>query len=157
MTGEDARRLAGIQARSYERAGAALRSSWPEESAFDADGLVAFLARKDYAVLATTRRDGKPQAAPIAFFVRDGSFWIASVAGARLRNLRANPYAALVIAEGDRGDHRAVRVEGPAVIHEGAALDTLRSAWRERHGGDASWASAFIELRPRTLFSYEGG
>jgi len=154
---DDVRALAAIQERSYEHAGASLRSSWPRESAMDVAGLAAFLSRKDYGVLATTSPNGRPQAAPVAFFVRNESFWVATVAGARLRNLRANPFAALVIAEGDRGDHRALRTEGPVVLHEGPGLEPLTQVWRERHGSDPTWAAAFVELRPRVLFSYAGG
>jgi predicted nuclease with RNAse H fold len=154
---DEARALAAIQERSYERAADSLRSSWPPESAMDAAGLAAFLARKDYAVLATATPDGRPQAAPVAFFVRDGSFWVATVAGARLCNLGATPHAALVVAEGDRGDHRAVRVEGPVRLHDGPELEPLRQAWQERHGSDPSWAEAFVELRPKLLFSFAGG
>lgn len=154
---DEARKLAEVQKQSYERAGAAIRSSWPPESALDEAALAAFLARKDYAVLATAGRDGRPQAAPIAYFVQAGAFWVATVAGARLRNPRANLYASLVIAEGDRGHHRAVRVEGPVVVHEGAGLESPRQAWQQRHGSDPTWATAFIELRPRVLFSYAGG
>jgi predicted nuclease with RNAse H fold/nitroimidazol reductase NimA-like FMN-containing flavoprotein (pyridoxamine 5'-phosphate oxidase superfamily) len=155
---DEAEPLAAIQELSYERAADSLRSSWPPESAMDAAGLSAFLARKDYAVLATATPDGRPQAAPVAFFVQDGSFWIATVAGVRLRNLRAVPYASLVVAEGDRGDHRAVRVEGPVRLHDGPEpeLESLRQAWQERHGSDPRWAAAFVELRPELLFSYKG-
>jgi len=149
--------LAAIQELSYARAGASLRSSWPPESAMDAAALSAFLSRKDYAVLATTTPDGRPQAAPVAFFVQGGSFWVATVAGPRLRNLRAAPHASLVVAEGDRGDHRAVRVEGRVRLHDGSELEPLRRAWQERHGSDPSWAAAFVELRPGLLFSYAGG
>jgi predicted pyridoxine 5'-phosphate oxidase superfamily flavin-nucleotide-binding protein len=111
VTGE-AQPLAETQARSYERAGPSIRSAWPPEDAMEAATLEEFFARNDYAVLATVTPDGRPQAAPIAYFVRDGSFWVATVAGARLRNLRANRDAALVVSEGGRGRHRALRAEG---------------------------------------------
>jgi general stress protein 26 len=151
---EETRRLVELQARSYERAGPAIASAWPEADAMTEDELAAFLARNDYGVLATVSPGGRPQAAPIAYFVRDGAFWIGTVEGARLRNVRANPHASLVIAEGGRGTHSALRADGPVTIHTGEDLERLRDGWRERHGGDASWASAFLELRPRTLFSH---
>jgi putative heme iron utilization protein len=151
---DEARAFVELQARSYERAGHAITSSWPEEDAMTAEELAAFLERNDYAVLATVTPDRRAQAAPIAYFVRDGSFWIGTIAGARLRNLRANPHAALVIAEGRRNTHSALRAEGGVALHEGDAIDRLRPSWQERHGSDASWASAFIQLRPRTLFTH---
>ena len=151
---DEAQRLVDLQARSYELAGTALRSSWPQEDAMTAEELAGFLARNDYAVLATVTPSGRPRAAPIAYFVRDGAFWIGTIEGARLRNLRANPHASLVITEGGRGTHSALRADGAAEIHTGDAVPPLREAWAERHEGDAAWASAFIELRPRTLFSH---
>lgn len=151
---EEARRLVEIQNESYALAGSAIRSAWPPQDAMDAAELADFLVRNDYAVLATVTPDGRPQASPIAYFVRDGAFWIATVAGARLRNLRANPNAALVIAEGGRGTHSAVRAEGTVVLHEGPDTAALRAAWQLRHGGDAGWAAAFAELRPQRIFSH---
>ena len=125
----------------------------------DADRLAAFLERKRYAILATVRPDGRPQAAPVAFHVRDGAFWIASVPGARVRNLQQTPHAALVISEGERGNHRAVRVEGPVTLHEDEALEEVRARldgeWKERQGSAPDWAAAFIELRPETVYSYD--
>ena len=125
----------------------------------DADRLGAFLDERRYAVLATSRPDGRAQAAPIAFSVADGAFLIASVAGPRVRNLRARPYASLVVVEGERETHRAVTVEGPVVLHEGDALHVSRarldSAWVKRHGKAPDWAAALIELRPELLFSHD--
>lgn len=151
---DEARTLVELQARSYERAGTALRSSWPPEDAMTAEELVSFLERNDYGVLATVSPKGRPQSAPIAYFVRDGAFWIGTIEGARLRNVRGNPHASLVVAEGGRGTHSALRADGPVAVHAGDSMDTLRTAWKERQGSDASWASAFLELRPRTLFTH---
>lgn len=125
----------------------------------DAETLAGFLERKKYAILATVKPDGRPQAAPVAFHVSGGAFWIATVAGARVRNLKATPNAALVISEGERGNHRAVRAEGPVNLYEGEGLEAVRKkldrAWAERQGAEPDWAAAFIELRPETLFSYD--
>lgn len=156
---KEAKRLIAIQDRSYEQAGGSIRRSWPNKTAMDAQTLAGFLERKRYAILASVRPDGRPQAAPVAFHVKDGAFWIATVAGARVRNLHATPHAALVISEGERGNHRAVRVEGPVTLHEGDALAAVRkrldAAWEERQGSAPEWAAAFIELRPETLYSYD--
>jgi len=123
--------------------------------------MAAFLDQKRYAVLATGRRDGRPHAAPIAFSVWRGAFWIATVEGVRLRNLRSRPYASIVVTDGDeRARHRAVIAEGAVVIHEGAGAgeaDRLFGEnWRLRHGGDPTWAAAMIELRPERVFSFDG-
>ena len=137
----DAQALVAVQERSYRHASAAVRGSWPPEHAMEAEELAAFLTRVSLCVLATSRPDGRPQAAPVAFELRDGAFRIATMAGARLRNLRARPYAALVVSEGPQGSHRMVMAEGPVVLHEEAAEQP-------------AWAAATIELRPEILFSY---
>ena len=157
----DVRSLIEIQDHSYERAGPGLRESFPRSVAMDASRLAEFLDGKRYAVLATTRRDGRPHAAPIAFSYWRGAFWIATVDGARLRNLRARPYASIVITEGDeRPRHCAVIAEGAVTIHEGAAAGPVDPRfpedWRRRHGGDPTWAAATLELRPERLFSFDG-
>jgi nitroimidazol reductase NimA-like FMN-containing flavoprotein (pyridoxamine 5'-phosphate oxidase superfamily) len=156
---KEAKRLVAIQDASYERAAGSIRRSWPKRTAMDAETLAGFLERKKYAILATVRPDGRPQAAPVAFHVKDGAFWIATVAGARVRNLQAMPHAAVVISEGERGNHRAVRAEGPVTLHEEDALAAVRkkldAAWEERQGSVPDWAAAFIELRPETLYSYD--
>ncbi len=123
--------------------------------------LAAFLDSRRYAVLATSRPDGRPQAAPVAFIVWNGAFWFASVRGARLRNLRARPFASAVLMEGEEPSHRAVIAEGPVVLHEvgdeGSMAAEFRARWSERHGDTPAWAAALIELRPNHLFSYDAG
>jgi Pyridoxamine 5'-phosphate oxidase len=165
----DAAALADVQRRSYAAASKGLRSSWPESQALDADALAALLARRRYCVLATSRPDGRPHAAPVAFVVASGAFWFGTVEGLRLRNLRSTPWAALVVMEGERdeaeaGDeppHRALTAEGPVVVHEADAFNTafepLRAAWVARHGDPPDWAAALVELRPQRLFSHAAG
>ncbi len=124
----------------------------------DADGLAAFLSGTRYAVLATTRPDGRPHAAPIAFTVWESAFWIASVEGSRTRNLRQRPYAAIVVMEDEGATHRAVIAEGPVRLHEGgaAALPAdLHATWTTRHGDEPTWATVLIKLRPVRVFSYD--
>ena len=153
--------LIEIQNRSYDRASAGLQSSYPRRLAMDAARMNAFLEEKRYAVLATGRRDGQPQAAPIAFSVWRDAFWIATVDGARLRNLRARPYAAIVVMEGDvRRRHRAVVAEGSVIVHEGTRVidadPVFGERWRTHHGGRPEWAAAMLELRPVRIFSFDG-
>ncbi len=153
--------LIEIQARSYDRAGPGIRESYPMISAMDAPRLVEFLERKRYAVLASGGPDGQPHAAPVAFSVWAGAFWVATVAGARLRNLRARPYASIVITEGDvRAHHRAVIAEGPVKLHDAGDLTAvdpgLADQWRARHGALPTWAAALVELRPERVFSFDG-
>lgn len=119
----------------------------------DAAQLRAFLDQHHYCVLATTTARGRAQARPLAFTVVGASLWFASVAGSRLRNLQRMPWASVVVAEGDRGSHRAVIVDGPAVV-AAQPPQTLRDLWEARHGSRADWASAWFEIQPARLFSY---
>lgn len=159
MTSEDAAALAEIQKRCYARAGPGIRESYPPSRAMDAGRLAAFLDSRRYAVLATSRPDGRPQAAPVAFIVLNGAFWFASVRGARLRNLRARPYASVVLMEGEGASHRAVIAEGPVELHEvhdeALMAPEFRRRWIDRHGDAPTWAAALIELRSERLFSYD--
>jgi general stress protein 26 len=147
--------LSEVQRRSYERAGRALLASWPVQRAMDDAQLAAYLVRKSYCVLATVAPSGAPQARPVAFTLVDGEVWFATVAGARLRNVRAEPRVSVVIAEGERGEHAMVLVEGRVEIHEDAETrERLGEAWRVRHGSAPDWAAAFLELVPERVFSY---
>lgn len=166
MTPEDAEVLASIQRRSYARASAALKGGWPESRALAAAGIADLLGRRRYAVLATARTDARAQAAPVGFLVAEGRFWVATVAGPRVRNLRATPWASLVVMEGERDEdeagvaplHRALTVDGPVSLHEGEALVTvygrLERRWLARHGHAPDWAAALVELAPERVFSH---
>lgn len=150
--------LLEIQRRSYERAAAGVRSSWPERDALDANGLASLVGEVRYCVFATARPDGRAHAAPVAYMVTQGTFWIATVEGLRLRNLRASAWASLVVMEGESDRHRALTAEGPVRLHEGADLAAARAnldpLWADRHGSTPSWAAALAELHPRRVFSY---
>jgi hypothetical protein len=158
MTDADLDALLAVQRRSYERAGEGLRRSWPEADALGRDGLRALLTDVHYAVLATARPDGRAHATPIAFSVADGAFWIATVEGRRLRNLRTTPWGSFVLFDGGRGEHRALTVEGPVSIHAGEAFVAARArfdaVWVARHGHPPDWAAAMVELRAERVFSH---
>lgn len=151
----DAEALAAIQEASYGRATPALRSSWPRESAMDGGTLAAFLAERRYCVLATTDARDHAQARPVAFTVMGAAFWFATGAGPRLRNLERTPWVSVVVAEGERGRHRAVTADGPVTIAPEPPAG-LAALWEARHERGADWASAWFELRPTRLYSYRG-
>ena len=153
---EEGRALAALQRAAYARASPAMRDGWPEHQALDAAGFEDLMRRNRYAVLATARPDGRAHATPIAYTVRDGTFWIGTVDGVRLRNLRAQPWASLVVMEGQRDEdegpelgapHRVFTAEGPVALHEGdafaTALGPLREQWVARHGHEpeSPWTS----------------
>jgi hypothetical protein len=107
----DVEGLVRVQEASYVRADGALRGSWPPESAMDADELSSFLDERRYCILATTTADGHAQARPLGFAVVGESFWFATVAGGRLRNLRRTPWPSVVVADGEGERHRAVAAD----------------------------------------------
>jgi hypothetical protein len=137
MTDADLEELLEVPRESYARAGSSLCGAWPEESSLR----------------------GRAHATPIAFSLEDGAFWVATVASMRLRNLRTNPWASLMVTDGQRnGRHPALTAEGPVTLHEGVAFDLVRERLgegrRTRHGQAPDWAVAYIELRPERILSY---
>ena len=145
--------LRAIQSASHAGADRALRASWPDERTMDAAELAAFLAERTYCVVATATARGRAQARPVGFTVVGGAFWLATVEGGRLRNVRRDPWLSLVVSEGEGEAHRAVVADGPVTIHERPPDDVL-AAWEARIGSRAEWAVAWLELRPARLFSY---
>lgn len=141
--------LLELQRESFARAAPALLGSWPLERALGAEALAALIDENDFCVLATVTPRGRPQARPVRYAVAGTSFWIASVEGARLRNLRASPWASLLVSVGSGGDHRALLAEGPVVLHHEPAPELVR-----RFGARPRWAAAFVELRPERVLSY---
>jgi nitroimidazol reductase NimA-like FMN-containing flavoprotein (pyridoxamine 5'-phosphate oxidase superfamily) len=138
----DLRPLLEAQRASYARAGRGVSSSWPEERALDEDGVRGLFTATGLGVLATARPDGRAHAAPVSYRYENGAFWISTVAGLRLRNLEATPWASLVVMAGDGDGHRALTAEGPVEIHdaEGSSAPT--------------WAAAIVELQPERVFSF---
>lgn len=159
MTEGDLEALLAVQRQSYASVRSTLRDSWPEASALRREELRELLTHLVYGVLATARPDGRAHATPIAFSLEDGAFWVASVASVRVRNLRVNQWASLVLTDGQRaGRHSALTAEGPVELHEGTAFEAVRERlderWLIRHGRPPDWAVAFIELRPERVLSH---
>jgi nitroimidazol reductase NimA-like FMN-containing flavoprotein (pyridoxamine 5'-phosphate oxidase superfamily) len=149
----DVEALIVLQEASFARAQRGLRDSWPRDSGMDAEQLRSFLDRNRYCVLATTTAQLHPVARPVAFTVIGASFWCATVAGPRLRNLQRTPWASIVVAEGDAGEHHAVAVDGPVTIIDHPS-ERLLATWEARHGSRADWAAAWCEIHPSRLISY---
>ena len=152
--------LLAVQRSSYADATPGFRKAWPEAEALGRAELAAFLARNRYCVLATSRADGRAHAAPVAFVVHDGAFWFATVAGLRLRNLRARRWASLVVMEGDADvgevgyPHTALTAEGSVMLHAIADWHSFEAEWLRRHADPPTWAVALAELRPERLFTH---
>jgi hypothetical protein len=142
--------LGELQDRSFARANAATASSYPPENRLSAAQLAAYLDRRAFAVVGSARPDGRPHAAMTSYVRRDAAFWLPTVAGsARERNVRAHPWLTLVVAEGDREDHIAVLLEGPADVL--APADVPADV---RDANKSDWVSVWIRLRAERVLSY---
>src|SRR6185437_9886014 len=142
--------LSGIQDRTFARATAATASSYPPKRRLSAGQLASYLDRRAFAVVGSTRPDGRPHTAMSAYVRRGATFWLPTVAGSvRERNLRDTPWLTMVIAEGDHGEHIAVLLEGPAEV---VAPPEVPADVRAAVTGD--WISAWIRVSTERLLSY---
>ena len=152
--------LLAVQRSSYAVATQGFRAAWPEANALGREELAALFGRHRYCVLATSRADGRAHAAPVAFVIHEGAFWFATVAGLRLRNLRAHPWASLVVMEGDADiseagqSHVALTAEGPVALHPIDDWRLFEAEWLRRHNNPPTWGAALAELSPERLFSH---
>ena len=147
--------LGELQDVSFRRASRAMRAAYPPDRRMSGSELAAYLERRTYAVASPTRPDGRAHAAPTLFSFIDGAFWLPTLGNAaRLRNVRANPWLALSIVEGEHETHAAVLAEGGAEVLTGAP----QSVWditRLRNQGDSlDWATAWLRMTPKQLLSY---
>lgn len=141
-----AERLEALLDESWAGAGRATATSFPPERRVGGERLAAWLTGHRYAVLATTRPDGRPHAAPVSYHLTDdATFWLPTAGGAvRLRNLTAQPWASLVVTEGEDDEHVVAIAEGPTETYD-TAPDGIAAI---------EWAAAWVALRPVRLLSY---
>ncbi len=107
----------------------------------DLDSAREFLRTTDRSILATTRRDGRPQLSPVTHAVdAAGRVLISSRETAyKVRNLRRDPRAALC-AITERFYGQWVQVEGPAeVVSLPDAMDMLVDYYRRAAGEHPDW------------------
>jgi nitroimidazol reductase NimA-like FMN-containing flavoprotein (pyridoxamine 5'-phosphate oxidase superfamily) len=145
--------LAELQQRSFSQAGGATASSFPADNRMTGAQLARHLSPGRYGVLATTRADGRPHAAPTSLVLHEQAIWSPTVTGAvRLANLAAQPWASLVVMHGDGDEHVMVMLEGPAGVVDAASPEAVAAAGR--YGHELPWATAWIRLTPQKIFSY---
>ena len=122
----------------------------------DAGMLEAFLRTNTTGVLATVRPDGRPHAAPVGFAVTGPRFVIASLLdAARVRNVRANPHASLVVTLGAGTAHAAVIAEGTArIVAPLEATLEMRAPFRDATDALPAWIGAFVVVSPERLLTY---
>ena len=142
--------LGGLQDRTFARATAATAVSYPPERRLSAAQLASYLDRRAFAVVGSTRGNGRLHAAMSLYFRRGVTFWLPTMAGSvRERNLNGTPWLTMVIAEGDHPEHIAVITKGPtAVVTPPQVPADVRAAVT----GD--WVSAWIRLTAERLLSY---
>ena len=148
--------LARIQEASFARASEATRGAFPTDRRMGGAMLLSFLARKRYAVLATTRPDGRPQAAPVGYALVGTKFVMASLPDAqRVRNLKHEPHASIVIDEAESERHGVVIVDGTTRLLQPleAGLE-MRAPFRDDAGTFPDWIGVLIVLTPERLLSY---
>jgi hypothetical protein len=99
--------------------------------------------------------DGRAHAAPTLFTLSGEAFWLPTLGNAaRVRNLRAQPWLALSIVEGEHETHAAVLAEGPAEVLT-AAPQSVWEMTRLRNQGDRlDWATAWLRMTPARLLSF---
>lgn len=147
--------LGQIQDATFSRASSATLHAFPPERRLDGTAMVTFLARRRFATLATVRPDGRPHAAPTGFALVGHRLVIASLEdAARIRNLRSQPYASLVVSD-DTDAHGVVMLEGTTrLLTPNAAPIDIRTPFRDEDGALPSWIGLFIVLSPERILSY---
>lgn len=118
--------------------------------------LVSFLSSRRYCVLSTVRPDGRPHAAPVGYALVGTKFVFASLGGAaRVRNLRHQPHASIVVSSGEANEHGVVIAEGTASIMPTleAPLE-MREPFRDPDDSMPPWVEVVIAVTPERLLSY---
>jgi len=142
--------LGGVQDRTFASASAATRAAYPASDRLSSRQLADYLDRRAFAVVSSTRPNGRPHAAISSYVRRGSTFWLPTVAGSvRERNVRTGPWLSLVVTEGDRGRHVVVLIEGPVAVV--APADTPADI-RAAAGGD--WVGCWLRLHAERVLSY---
>lgn len=153
---DDGRFLSDLQTRSFAAASQATAGSLTDEHRLTGQQLSVFLGERQYAVLATTRRDGRPHAAMSAYLWFDDAVWLPAMAGAvRTGNVGSTPYASVLVAEEEGPHHVMVLFEGEAST-AASPPEGLERVWADKFGWAADWADTWIAVTPIKLFSYAG-
>jgi PPOX class probable F420-dependent enzyme len=107
----------------------------------DTDEARAFIRANHRAVLATTRRDGRPQLSPMTVGLDAAGRVVMSTreTALKVRNLRREPYASVaVLTDGFFGEF--VQVEGPVeIVALPDAMDLLIAYYRDISGEHPNW------------------
>ncbi len=144
-----------LQDESFSRAGRAVRTAYPPQRRMTGPELAGYLRRRTYALASSTRPDGRPHAAPTLFSLYAEAFWLPTLgSAARLGNIRAHPWLALSILEGEHDTHAAVLTEGTAEALPTVPDEVRRITEERNRGGSLDWATAWLRMTPQRLFSF---
>jgi hypothetical protein len=144
-----------LQEDSFGRAGQAVRKAYPPQRRMTGSRLAEYLEHRTYALASSTRPDGRAHAAPTLFTVHAEAFWLPTLGtAARLRNVRANPWVALSVIEGEHDAHAAVLTEGPAEVLTEVPEYVRDITERRNDDGPLDWATAWLRVAPERLFSF---
>ena len=147
--------LGRLQDASFSRAGSTLRKAYPPQRRMTGPQLASYLQRRTYALVSSTRPDGRAHAAPTLFCVYAEAFWLPTVSGAvRIGNVRAHPWLALSIVEGEHDTHAVVLTEGPAEVLATVPEDVRNTAELRNRGGSVAWATTWLRMAPQRLLSF---
>lgn len=142
--------LGALQEQTFADVTRATADSYPPGRRLLAGQLAAYLDRRAFAVIGTRRPDGRPHAAMSSYVRRGREFWLPTVAGSvRERNLGAEPWMTMTVAEGDRDSHIVVLLEGPAEVVAPAAVPAEVQA-----AVTGEWVATWIRLTAQRLLSY---
>ena len=98
------------------------------------DELRRLLGERRYAVLATHDPDGAIHLTPIWFLFDDGCFYFESFSGSRkIKNLRRDPSAAVVVDAREAGRERWVSAAGRVDILTGTEAQDVNARIRQRY------------------------
>jgi hypothetical protein len=78
----------------------------------------------------------------------------ASGSAVRLGNVRAHPWLALSVLEGEHDTHAAVLTEGPAEVLATVPADVWSITELRNRGGSLDWATDWLRMTPQRLFSF---
>ncbi|MGO9558326.1 MAG: pyridoxamine 5'-phosphate oxidase family protein [Acidimicrobiales bacterium] len=148
MTDESS--LGAIQEATFARAASYTAASYPPESRLSAEQINRYLDQRAFAVVGSTRPDGRPHSVPTSYLRRGATLWMPVGKGStRERNIRANPNVSVVVTEGDHDRHVAVIIEGTADVVDG---DSAPTDVRAHMDGD--WIESWVRLRAERVMSY---
>ena len=151
--------LGRLQDASFSRAGA-VRKAYPPERRMTGPQLAGYRARRTYALVSSTRPDGRPHAAPTLFSIYAEAFWLSTLGSAGPARQRPGPSVARTVHHRGRARHpRRGAHRGPgrgAGDRSGGSPEHHRAAQPRRQPGlgnalAADDPAAVVQLRRARL------